>query len=60
MTMIRPIRMSDLHKIYENETPDQRAARLKANQERLEQWVKSWNEFKTKHPDLADNMVCAA
>lgn len=58
--MIRPIRMSDLNKIYENETPDQRAARLKANQERLEQWVKSWNEFKAKHPDLADNMVCAA
>lgn len=58
--MIKPIRLSDLNKCYENETPEERTARLKENQERLERWVASWKEFKAKHPEIADNMVCAA
>jgi len=58
--MIRPIRMSDLHKIYENETPEEKTARLKANKERTERMLASWKEFSEKHPEIANKMVCAA
>lgn len=58
--MIKPIRLSDLQKIYENETPEEKQKRLEENQARLERWCSEWKAFREKHPDIADRMVCAA
>jgi len=58
--VIKPIRLSDLQKIYENETAEEREARYEANRQRTEKWLQSWKEFAEKHPEIANNMVCAA
>lgn len=56
--MIRSFSVSDLEKFYENETPEERAARYAANKERTERMLASWKEFEEKHPEIARTMVC--
>lgn len=56
--MSHTFRLANLRKFYAGETDAQRAAREKANKLRIEEMVKSWNEFKTNYPDLAKRMVC--
>lgn len=60
--MVYPAKFSAaaLHKQYENESPEDKAARLEANRQRIEHFVKSWNEFREKYPEEARRMVCAA
>lgn len=58
--MVRTFNVSELHKRYENETPEQKAARYAQNKERTERFLTSWKEFEAKHPEAAKTMVCAA
>lgn len=58
--MIKSFNVSDLHKLYENETPEEKAARYAENKERTERMLRSWKEFSEQYPEIAKTMVCAA
>lgn len=58
--MIKTFNVSELHKRYENESPEERAQRYAENKARTERVMKSWKEFSEQHPEIAKTMVCAA
>lgn len=58
--MIRAFDLSELHKRYENESPEEKAARYAENKERTERFLNSWKAFEAKYPEHAKDMVCHA
>lgn len=58
--MIRAFNLDDLHKRYENESPEEKAIRYAENKERTERFLNSWKAFEAKYPEHAKDMVCHA
>lgn len=58
--MIKTFKVSDLHKQYENETDEQKAARYAANKKRITDMVGAWDKFAKEFPEAAKQMRCAA
>lgn len=47
-----------LREMYQNETPKEREIRLHENKLRTEFLLRQWDEFMTKHPEIAERMIC--
>lgn len=58
--MIKTFKVSDLHKKYENETDEAKAARYAANKKRITDMVEAWDKFAKEFPEAAKQMRCAA
>lgn len=58
--MIKTFNVSELHKRYENELPEEKAARYAENKARTERMLASWKEFSEQYPEIAKTMVCHA